>query len=336
MDTMVDIFESKGGQVVAAHGSVAQSLLTNGFNASSLRTNALLRYDEWKLIDEVVVKIARERLRGIADLVQAGLTKPLKNALGTTVLQFEQESDFGDAEINMDAVTRGRGDRITFTPGYLPIPIIHKDFHLTIRALEASRKRGEPIDTTQIAAATRKVTEKTEDILFNGSSSFAYGGGTIYGYIDAPHRGTVALSEQWTASSCTGQDILDDVLSMIEEANDAHYYGPFVLYVPTAYGVAIEDDFKAASDRTIRERLIAIESISDVRVSDKLTAHNVVLIQLTSDVVELVSGMQVQPVEWDEQGGMIKQFKIMSIMVPWIKSDADGNCGIVHLAAPAA
>jgi hypothetical protein len=63
-----------------------------------------------------------------------------------------------------------------------------------------------------------------------------------------------------------------------------------------------------------------------------LTADNVLLVQMTSDVVRLVRGMGLQNVEWATEGKMITKYKVMTIQVPQIRSDQAGRCGVVHLA----
>jgi hypothetical protein len=35
-------------------------------------------------------------------------------------------------------------------------------------------------------------------------------------------------------------------------------------------------------------------------------------------------------VQWEEQGGLLLNFKIMAIMVPQLRADHNGNTGIVH------
>ncbi len=53
----IDLITSSGGGV-QAHGSVAMRLLQSGFNINSLRTNEVLRKDEWKQLDNVLIEIA--------------------------------------------------------------------------------------------------------------------------------------------------------------------------------------------------------------------------------------------------------------------------------------
>ena len=295
--------------------------------------NATLRKDEWKEMDDALIQIAQERLVGVQDLYSRNLVYRVGNGLGKTLLEYEDISGLTGAEITMDAVTPTQKDRPTYDLKSLPLPIVHKDFSYNIRALAASRTTGDPLDTTTVQLATREVIEKVESILFIGASSYAYGGGTIYGYMDQPQRNTVTLSTNWDASAKTGAQILDDCKSMKQASIDAKHYGPWILYVPTAYETVLADDFKAESDKTIRQRILEIQGINEVKVVDKLTANNVLLVQMTSDVVRMVEGMGITTVEWEEGGGFTTNFKVMTIMVPQIRADQDGNSGVTHLSA---
>jgi uncharacterized protein YlaI len=239
-------------------------------------------------------------------------------------------SDTEDAQVSMDAATRGRRDRPEFNVGYLPLPIIHKDFQLDIRTLNASRTKGQALDTIMAEQCARKIAEKAESMLFTGLSTYTYGGGSIYGYLDYIHRNTYTLSAHWNDSAASGETILADVLGMIQASIDDRYYGPWVLYIPTNFQTALGGDFKANSDKSIRQRLLEIEGLTDIRVADFLTADNVLLVQMTSDVIRMVEGLPIQTIQWDLEGGMLMNFKVMTIMVPQIRADYNNRCGIVH------
>ena len=336
-----------------AHGSLAQKLIGNGMNVGVLRpwsengksfitvngkvlnVNAsTLRKDEWKDLDKAVMDAAKQRFVGVADLNARGLTYNITNGLGTTVLEHENISDISAAEMNMDAVTRGRDDRPQYDIGYLPLPVIHKSFHFNIRTLSASRKNGMPLDTTMAEMAGRVVAEKVESILFNGSGTFTYGGGVIYGYTDFPNRITGDLSVAWDGSAATGATILTDVRAMKQASINARHYGPWVIYIPTHYETALDADFKAASDKTIRERLLEVGGIQDIKVADFLSTDCVLMVQMTSNVVRMVNGLGVTPVEWTSEGGMVFHNKVMTIQVPQIRADQNNRTGVVHYSEP--
>jgi uncharacterized linocin/CFP29 family protein len=267
--------------------------------------------------------------------MQAGLTYPLANALGVTSLEWETVSDMDPAEISMSGRTHGRDDAITYGLDSIPIPIIHKDFSINIRRLSASRNNGSPLDVTQAALASRLVAEATERILFNGAS-IKVSGKTIYGYTTAPNRNTGSLTGDWSITATTGEEIVADVIRMIGVAVTKNQYGPYMLYVPITYGNKLNEDYKANSDLTIRERILEIEGIQGIRSTPNLvggTNGQVVLVQMQRDTVDLIDGMQPQTIQWDEDGGMVVNFKVMSILVPRMKIDQATQSGIMHYTA---
>ena len=365
--TNVDLITRNGGQ-----GEIANELINNGqLNLGSYRpfydmktkqswisiykggdpkdpknyvsrpvqTNAnTLRRDEWKLLDEALIDPARYRLGGVSDLIDNGLTFNLGNAMGTTVFEWHDSSEAMEASLTMDGVTRSPGDRPVFQHNYLPIPIIHVDYEINARALAASRSLGNALDTTSAERAARRVSEKLEDMLFT-DTTYKFGEvdsrsrNTIYSYINHPDRNTVTLSVPWDDSSITGAGIIQDVLDMKQSSISNYHYGPWKLYIPTEYETVLDDDYDATTPgTTIRERIMKIAGITGIKVIDTLTDDNVLLVQMTRDVVRLIRGMGLQNVEWSTEGRMITKYKVMTIQVPQIRSDQNGKCGIVHMA----
>lgn len=364
MEANVDLLGINGGE-----GAVASHFISNGFGRmrpyldskgracvtvyvggdprkeSSYKTyvnvpnvNAVLRRDEWKQLDQALMDVSRYRLGGVEDLISKGLTYNLGNAMGTTVLEWHDVSDAMEADLTMDGVTRSVGDRPKFQHNYLPVPIIHVDYEINARVLEASRRLGNPLDTTAAERAARKVSEKLESMLFT-DTTYSYGAtdsrtrNTIYSYVNHPDRNLVNLSVPWTDSGITAAGILQDVLEMKQASINAYHYGPWQMYIPTAYETVLDDDYDTSTPgTTIRERLLKISGIQGIKVIDTLGANNVLLVQMTPDVVRLVNGMGLTNIEWSTEGGMVTKFKVIRIAVPQIRSDQNGKSGIVHLS----
>jgi len=297
-----------------------------------IQVNGTLRRDEWKQLDEAVLAISDQRLLGIQDLISAGLVFNLTNAMGTTVLEYHDMSDAMAAEMSMDGITRGKGDRPTYGTNYLPLPIIHVDYEINARVLAASRSLGNPLDTTSAERAARKVNEKLEALLFT-DTSYAFGGGTVYTYLSHPDRNLVTITHNWDDSAATGASIVQDVLNMKQASIDDRHYGPWMIYIPTGYETVLDGDYDATTPgTTIRERIMKISGIKGIKVADTLTADNVIMVQMTSDVVRLVRGMGIQNVEWQSEGGMVSKYKVMTIAVPQVRSDQDGRSGLIHMS----
>ncbi len=317
----------------SGHSDPMQMLINSDMNPETLRTNATLREDEWKEVDLTVVDVARERLVGVADLIARNLTHTITNGLGTTILEWDDVSDLSPAEVNMSGVQIARNDRVDFTRKSVPLPITHKAFQLNARSLIASRRLGEPLNVTQARISARKVADSLEDTLFNGLSTYTFDGGTIYGYLDFPDRNAVTPTEDgaWDDSAKTGEQIIDNVKDAKQASIDAKHYGPWVMYIPTAYETVLDCDFKANSDKTIRQRILEISGIEEVKVADVIVGDKVVLVEMQEDTVRQVQGMPLTTVEWSRGDNMLMNFRVMTISVPNIRADQDGNSGVTTL-----
>lgn len=311
-------------------GNVAQRLLASGGNWNALRTNAVLLRDEWKAFDNTIVDITRENLVAVAEVMNRGLVYPLPNALGSLTLEWQELlDDLVEAEISMSGLNEATKDRMSFGTRSMPIPIIHKEFFYNLRFLEAARRNGRSVETDHAAIATRKVAERIEGILFNGLS-IAGSQGTIYGLLNHPDRNTSSAGVDWTNPATTGEDIVSQVIAMKAVHSANYMMGPFVLFIPLTAADNLGDDYKANSDRTIWERLMAIPGINRIVATPKLTGSTVLLVQMTSDVVQMVDGLQPTMVEWETKGGFEFNFKVIAIMLPRVRSSGNKKSGIVH------
>ena len=315
-------------------------ITTNG--SQVLNTNdGLLRYQEWLDIDRTVIETTARRLVGIADLQARGLVHSL-GSIGQTVTMWERSSDMTKADVNMSGVTKGEEDTPAYSTQMVPVPIVHKDFRLNLRRLEASRMFGESVDVTAAAIAARLVAEASELMLFSGVP-ITVDEGTIYGYRNFPGRAQLDLAKAWTAA--TPEEILADVQAMLAAARANRFFGPFTIYIPPQYEGILDEDYYlgdleqgvVASVGTIRDRLLALSGIERIVVADFLltadggAVNDVVLVQLDREVVDLAVAQDVTTLSWQAMGGMQEMFKVMAVWVPRIKSDYDGRCGIVHL-----
>jgi uncharacterized linocin/CFP29 family protein len=346
-----------------ANGSVASALLANNFDVNSLRpylgndgrtyitrnqggknlavpvanANASLLRLEWTELDQVVIRAALPRLRAVADVRGRGLQMTIPNGLAKTVLQTQAQSDVNAASISMDGLADGTADRPAYNLTNLPLPIIHKDFSFSARQIATSRNGAMPLDLSMAELAARRVAEGAEQLLLGVTSSYSYGGGTIYGFTNFPSRMTYSLTNPDLSASYTSwipRMTVQDVLNMRYLSQQHHHYGPWVLYTSLAWDQYLDDDLNAvdanSSNITLRDRLRRIDGIEDVVTLDYLNGYDMVLVQMTTDVVREVVGMDITTIQWETHGGMQLNFKVMCILTPQLRADFLGNTGIVH------
>lgn len=358
----------KGERVPIREHRRIKDLINNGimspvFNATSLRK------EEWIELDRVVLRAARYRLRAWDDLQKANSFGGF-NGMSKMILEHETMTDPGEAVVDFDGLTSGFGDAPKFQLEGLPLPITHSDFYFSSRRLAMSRNTGTPLDTTMGEAAGRRVAETIEKTTIGVTTGPTYGGNStqvggygrtasVYGYTNFSSRLTKINIRRPDIASWTPAQTLADVLAMRDQLYLNKFYGPFMLYHSNDWDQYMDNDYILTggnvATQTLRERLKSIEGIQDVKrldflfgtqletnqtstgfkgpgtdVDATLKQFTLIMVQMTPDVCRAVNGMDITTVQWESQGGMRLNFKVMCIQVPQLRADAYGNCGILH------
>ncbi len=227
-------------------------------------------------------------------------------------------------------------------------------------AENAARRVAEKIEKTLIGVETG-ITGPASPL------SSGYGRTpSVYGYLNFSQRLTKTNLTTPTASNQA--TVLADILAMRDQLTANRFYGPFMLYHSDDWDAYMDGDYILSggnvATQTLRNRIRAIDGIEDVRRLDYLfsaaqqqnpyytsstvgttgqaiyrgpagsgatTARpfTLIMVQMTSDVVRAVNGMDITTVQWESVGGMRLNFKVMCIQVPQIRADAYGNCGLL-------
>ncbi len=327
-------FDVHGGAPSDTLGGFQSALLSCG-SIDEMRNLAPLPKDAQEAIDSAVIQVGLDRLVITADVMAEGLTFNLPDPLSVLELYWEKQSKAGYAQRTMTPGTRGEDQLSDRTGVRIPIYATTDDFSFGIRVLRAAERAGTPLDTNGVSQATRRVNEAIEDAFINGAG-LTVDGETAPGLLNAPNVNTQAYvdTEAWTHANHSGQDILDDVLNMIGTLQADRKFGPYNLYIPTTYGNEINKNFGdgvTTFDMTIRQRLEAIKAGGRdlrIRVADQLPTDRTALVQMTSDVVDVVVGQEPTVVSWQDGPGWNRFFVVLAFMCPRVKDDYDGGSGI--------
>lgn len=297
-----------------------------------VNTPALLRREDWLMVDRAVMWQAKQILRLWNDIYAANPVN-IPNGMGEIAIQHTVADGDADAILSMDPVRKSERRRPTLDNVQIPLPVVHSDGSFTAREIAVSRKSGMQLDTQGIRLSVRKCGEVIESLCLGvtGTSYTYQGVGTIYGLTNFPQRFTKSMTLP-TAGGWTPKTFITEILDMIKTLKDNLFYGPYVLYLSNAWVPYFENDYSITyAGDTLRLRVEKIADISGVRTLEFFgtTAYKAVLVQMTADVIEAIQGMPLTTVQWEEQGGMEAMFKVLGIQLPRVRANFNGKTGIV-------
>lgn len=318
-----------------------KGVFTPVWNATSLRK------EDWIHIDRAIVRSTRQRLRAWAD-AESMVGMGGFDGMSKMTHEYEAMSDPGEAMVDMDGLSDGRNDAPLFKLRSVPLPITHSDFWFSRRRIEVSRNSSTPLDTTMSEAAARRVAEMIERTLIGTETGVQFGTQTtgvtqhdglskVYGYTNSPYK--VAKTDLTTPDGTNPDSVAQDVIEMRETMYANGFYGPFMLYYSTPYDQFLDRPHfvgtfaQGLTTGTVKLRryIEDIDGIQGMRRLDFLTSgYQMILVQMTSDVVQAINGMDVTTVQWESQGGLRQNFKVMAIKVPLIKAPYNGIAGLIH------
>lgn len=327
-----------------------EAMRSPGFRAmnqveNEFRALAPLQDKAQVVIDRAVVAVGLQRLTFVADILAAGLTYNLTDPLSVTQLEWNSTNKIGAAQRTMSPSARGENKMPIMLPSRLPIYLTTDGFEIDIRTLKMSQRVGTPLDTNIVTQCTRAVNEAIEDAALNGATTLdgqnlVVAGYSAPGLLNAPNANVQTLTAAAWTTAPVGATVFNEVMAMIGKAQADKKFGPYRLYVGTQIGNTLDSDYNPATNNTIsiRQRLLQIESLQAIRVADLMPAGNgaspsignkVALVQMTSDVIDMVVGQPPTAIPWVSLDGFTIHNLVMAIMIPRVRSDYNGDSGIV-------
>lgn len=312
-----------GRPVGGKKGSQVVKIMTE----RGLAVNSLLTRDEWVEVDTRILTAARPLLRMVNDFRANNMVHSLGSA-GSLVSRYYTSSEITAATINMS----GRGsnrDLPDVIGNDIPVPIIWKDFEIDWRALAASRRSGDGLDTTTMTEAIQVVAEGVENLILGLATVNAFNGKAVYGLLNHPNRNTGSATGDWG----TIANVTTTVANMVSAAMADYHYGPYMVYASTnQYNEATLAYYTDGSGETPRDRVLRMPQIRDLVLAPYLTDGTILLVQMDSNVADWaeprdMAGVQIR--EWTTNDGMANGFKVFVMGAPRVKARQDGKSGIV-------
>ena len=293
---------------------------------------AIFTPEEWKTIDTRLREIAASRQVGIAKLKELGLVYNLANPFASQSLEYIKTSDMHDASVNMNFKVTNETDEQAVKTANIPIPVISWKWGFDIRELQMSRLYNRPLDLQGAKVGARKIGEKLESMMF-GANATILDDKKIDSIISFTDSNRIATLHNWNTTTTTTADILDDVIALKKKSIKDKHFGKWILFVAQNYEAILDDDYGVDATTKayipLMDRIKKINGILDVIISDFLPDDTVALVQMTNDTIELINGMELTTVQIMNAGGLNFEMLSFVMQTPAVKSDYDGNCGIV-------
>lgn len=291
-----------------------------------IQVNSLLRKDEWEELDRAVIEAVTQELNLIQDLRSQGLIQQL-GGLGTLVSQVNVASERTEAEVSMSGRAQGSRDRVDKILRNFPVPIIHAEYEIGVRELEASRRLGDALDATEAMAAGQVVGEKIEEMGFDGDSGIVLAGDGIDGLTTATGIDTDTANNYGGGDFGTAGNGPKTVLGQIAALAANNYRGPFGVYVANTQYWELLTPFSNRDGNDLMD-IQNIPQVSYVRRSDWLDDGECLVVQLTRNVVDLAIALETTNREWRAEDELAFYGKVMAAMVVRVKRDYAGNVGV--------
>ena len=303
-----------------------------------LKNVTALPLDSYKALDKAILGANQEYETAFDDVLSYGLTVGISKFDKT--FTSRKVGDTEDAVVDMDGISNRKADTPTFDVDTLPNFVVSKYFEIGWRDKGsfgtlpyASVDTGIEWDKSMLEEGVRKIKNKHEDIMFDGHA-VPYAGSYIYGYCNFGSRNEQALTYDWSLIATTAAEVFTDV-ELMRTACFIDNHVPLnrgILYIHPDVEFQFGRDYKAASERTLLERVLALSGIDAVRVSSKVpAAKQCVLVRMESSSVRIVQGTKgIIPIMWQTEGGQMDRMSLISIQNPQMRADINGLTSITH------
>lgn len=285
-----------------------------------------------EVIEDTVTETQRKTLGITEEFLSNGLVTPLPNWWAIPSLRRQRTGEAGRSHRSM--VPDSRGERFVLQRDGVSWPIYctWSNFSFDARELAIGQRVGTPLETSHIAEATYLNIEAWEDQIINGLTDEQGSTMTIDG-LSAPgilSSATTFDYSTWTGLS--GAAIVDEVLGAIELLRLTHP-GPYTLFVPGNYSIALNKKYSTAFDSgTVR---MALEELGPYRgrtlkvvLADTLPDNRVLLVQMDKRAVDLVVGQQNVPLSWKDNSGFNTYWVVLSCVIFRMFADYNGKYGV--------
>jgi len=266
-------------------------------------TDEEVQYIDGRVVEAVRPLLVGRRLFPVFALPHAGFLS----------VRGYKSTDMSEARISL----YGQGknvDRTVKTPYDITVPVIHKEFTIGWRDLEASRQSGLPLDTQDAENAARQCAEEEDKLLLSGEYTGWRALG-IEGLSTATNRNTEASAGSWPTNALTD---LSDAIAELEA--DGHM-GPYAAVLRSEWAATLRQLVANTAVKyidVVRDLFPAGIFVSDSLYTSAGGTDSGLVVEASQENFEMVIGRDLT-VFTKQDEDMNLQCKVLEVIAPRIK-----------------
>ena len=269
---------------------------------------ARLTDEELMYIDERVVETVRPLLVGRRLFPVYALP-----SAGYITVRGYRRTDQSQARISLYGEGSNK-DRSIKTAFDVTVPVIHKEFMISWRDLEATRSQGLPLDTQEVENAARQCAEEEDKLLISGEYTGWKALG-IEGLATATNRNTEASAGAWPANALT------DCSDAIAELEADGHMGPYAIVLRSEWMAKLRQLVSNTATKyleVIRDLFGAGMYVSDNLYTSGGLTTSALVVEPSQENFEMVVGRDLS-VFTKQDEDMNLQGKVHEVVAPRIK-----------------
>jgi len=279
-----------------------QPLRRVGMDTAQLTDEELLYIDS-RVVEAVRPVLVGRKLFPVFTLPHAGFI---------TVRGYKR-TDMSQARISLYGQGKNK-DRSIKTAFDITVPVIHKEFTINWRDLEASRNAGLPLDAQDAENAARQCAEEEDKLLLTGEYTGWRALG-IEGLATATGRNTKASAGAWPANSLT------DLSAAIGELEADGHTGPYAAVLRSSWAAklrALVSNTAAKWIDVVKDLFAAGIYVSDNVYSSAGATTSALVVEPSQENFEMVIGRDLSTFTKQDED-MNLQCKVHEVVAPRIK-----------------
>lgn len=218
---------------------------------------------------------------------------------GAMGYQSRRVSEAGSVTVSMGGTDALTQDKVDYNHETTPVPLFQGAIYRHARELASFRMSGfDPLLDDQ-EAEVRAIRRKMAEYFLVGNEAAVYGGSVGYGILNSPSVAEYTTKVKFDDVNTSGNDKRNELNAIIHKKRiDSRIIQPFTVYVSLEIDATLEAKFdaKVANSKTVRQELLELPGVAEIKATSKLEGNSIILGILSSEHIRPLVGQELSTV----------------------------------------